>query len=90
MGACYALCASGNNETIESVYGEQADVTSLINSENLTAEAVAQTPVPAPPLLKEINFAAIDDDNDDDDGSELDDDDVAELLAEEEEEDIVE
>lgn len=84
MGACFAVC--GNNETIENVYDGKADVTALINNGNLTAEAVADKNVPAPPLLKEINFAAIDDDNDDDDGSDLDDEDVAELLAEEEEE----
>lgn len=63
------------------------DVASLIKTENITAEVVGQHVVPPAPLLKEINFAAIDDDAsaEGDEDTDLDDDAVNELLNEEEE-----
>jgi hypothetical protein len=61
------------------------DSESLFRTENMTTEAMIRAQVPPAPLLKEINFAAINEDGGNDDGSELSEGAVNAILEEESE-----
>ena len=77
MGACFSACSK------EGQQGEQ-DVASLIKTENMSTEAMTKSAVPPAPLLKEINFAAIEDgDEGEEDDTDLDDGEFQQLLDEE-------
>ena len=85
MGLCCSVSTS--NDATNS--RQNGDESSLINSnQNAITEAMSQQDIVAPPapLLKEINFAAINEEDGNATDSSLNDDDIKEILNEEEEE----
>ncbi|OHT13265.1 hypothetical protein TRFO_16579 [Tritrichomonas foetus] len=86
MGSCCSKQSSNQAGYSRSgKKGEADDQSKLLDRENETNEAIFQVATTPTPLLKDINFAAIDEDEDSDtDSSSIDDDKIEELLAEEE------
>lgn len=82
------LCCSVSTPNDANNSKQNGDESSLINSnQNAITEAMSQDfAVPPAPLLKEINFAAINEEDGNASDSSLNDDDIKEILNEEEEE----
>jgi hypothetical protein len=83
MGICASICPKRGSEILKL----PDDSESLFRTENMTTEAMIRTQVPPTPLLKEINFAAINEDAGNDDGPDLSEGAVNAILEEESEND---
>jgi hypothetical protein len=83
MGVCASICPKAETPLAK----VNPDMSTLFRSENTTAEALLHAQVPPPPLLKEINFAAINEDANNENDTDVDDDELQQLLEEEDKKD---